>query len=71
MPIGDSTQLLSKEASVELLADMLKQAEDDKATLLKALRDVIDELRAIKDLEVTVSAATAIMRASIVIKEAS
>ena len=37
MTIDESTQLLSKEASVKLLADMLQQAEEDKTVLLEAL----------------------------------
>ena len=48
----------------------LALARKQRGALLDALRDVIDELRAIKDLEVTVSAATAIMRASIAIEKA-
>ena len=38
MTIEESTSLLSKEASVELLADMLRQAEEDKTALVEALR---------------------------------
>ncbi len=37
MTIHDNTQLLSKEASVTLLSDMLKQAEEEKRVLRKAL----------------------------------
>ena len=40
MTIHDSTSMLSKEASVELLADMLRQAEEDKTALLEALRKI-------------------------------
>ena len=43
MSIHDNTQLLTKEASVELLADMLRQAEADKRELLKELRGVVRE----------------------------
>ena len=38
MTITESTQLLSKGASVKLLADMLKQAEEEKRDLLEALK---------------------------------
>jgi len=41
MTINETTQLLSKGASVKLLADMLKQAEEDKRDLLEALKGFI------------------------------
>ena len=40
MTVEESTQLLSKEASVNLLADMLKQAEEEKTDLLEALEEI-------------------------------
>ncbi len=58
MTINDSTQLLSKEASLERMADMLKQAEDDK-------KDLLDTLRTIADGPVTVFTAKGIARAAI------
>ncbi len=45
------------------------QAEAQRNELLVALRDVIDELKAIEDLEITISAVTAIMRASAAIEK--
>ena len=42
--IHASTQLLSRKASLELLTDMLKQAEEDKATLREALRPCTEHL---------------------------
>ena len=44
MTIGESTLLLSKKASVELLADMLKQAEEDKTELLEALQGILSDI---------------------------
>ena len=37
MTINDTTQLLSRGASVKLLVDMLKQATEDKARLTKEI----------------------------------
>ncbi len=41
MTIDKSTSLLSKSASLKLLTDMLKQAEEDKKTLLEALEECV------------------------------
>ena len=44
MTIYDTTQLLSRGASLKLLADMLKQAEEEKHDLLEALKAATDAL---------------------------
>ena len=58
MTIQESTQLLSKEASVSLLADMLKQAEEEKTDLLAALKTIAEaEVSEAHDSKVTPSEA--------------
>ena len=41
MSLGQNTALLSKGASLKLLCDMLQQAENEKAELLTALRQLL------------------------------
>ena len=48
MSVHDSTAMMSKGASVKLLADMLKQAEEDK----KLLREALERVSELSDEEV-------------------
>lgn len=40
MTIQESTQLISKGASLKLVVDMLRQSEEDKTLLLEALEKI-------------------------------